>query len=139
MMQRMLAGLFIATFARGADVTLPPHSETVLMEAATTDIPLRDLKLREAGLHAAPLFPKADEIRVFKDKTAINASPAARIWINAAQTNRYWFHTGGEGSINHVACAQYVVRDGLGRVFLHERHMFVCRRMKNYRGLVLLE
>ena len=80
------------------EIKLPPKAFTVLTESAPRDIPLRDLKLREAGLKASPHFQTADEIRVFKDKTVMNESPLARIWINAAQTNTYWFYTGGKGT-----------------------------------------
>ena len=86
---------------------LPVRTHTVVVAEAPRDLPLRDLGLREAGLRGAPLFPQADEIRVLAGTNALNASPVARIWINAAQTNAYWFHTGGTGSAE-----QYVVEKG---------------------------
>lgn len=92
-----------STGASAGEIKLPPKTHTILTEATPRDIPLRELRLREAGLKAAVHFQEADEIRVFKDRTVMNESPLARIWINAAQSNEYWFHTGGRGSADDFA------------------------------------
>ena len=84
-----------------------PRTHTVVVAEATRAQPLRELGLREAGLRGATLFPQADEIRVLAGTNALNASPVARIWINTAQTNAYWFHTGGTGSAEN-----YVIEKG---------------------------
>lgn len=97
-LRALLALSALPLAATAAELAIPPRSHVVLIEAATTDIPLRDLKLREAGLAPGGYFQEADEIRVFRSKAVMNESPEARIWLNARQTNAYWFHTGGEGS-----------------------------------------
>lgn len=93
---RLLLGS--ASLALAADVVLPPGGARVVVSAAPREMALRDLRFREAGLAAAAYFAKADEIRIFTSVEKTNESPAARIWINSAQTNRYWYHTGGTGS-----------------------------------------
>lgn len=90
--------LAAAAAAETARITLDPGHAQVVVQATDRALRVADLGLREAGLTAAPLFQHADEIRIFDAAALTNTSPRARIWINAAQTNRYWFHTGGAGS-----------------------------------------
>ena len=98
---KLLTFLMLAAAAATAEtvrITVPPGRAQVVVPATDRDVRVADLGLREAGLAAAPLFQQADEIRIFASEALTNASPRARIWINAAQTNHYWFHTGGTGS-----------------------------------------
>lgn len=92
---------------------LAPRAENLVTRAAPRAVPLADLKIREAGLAASPYFSKADEIRVFASEARMNASPAARIWVHAGQTNLYWFQTGGSGSAE-----TYVIPQGAAVVVL---------------------
>jgi len=94
----LVAAGLVSLFASAGELVVPPHSYGVITESATNDIPLRALKLREAGLKAAATFSAADEIRVFRSKDEMNEAPLARIWINSKQTNAYWFYRGGKGS-----------------------------------------
>ena len=97
--------------ATSEEIKIAPHSYTVLTESAPRDMTLGELKLREAGLRAGKIFPEADEIRVFKNRDATNAAPLARFWINAAQTNSFWFYRGGSGSAE-----KFVVKKGVAVV-----------------------
>ena len=98
-MRIQLALLAAATAtAWAAPVTIEPGRAQVVVRATDRAVRVADLGLREAGLAAAARFQQADEIRVFDSAALTNQSPRARLWINAAQTNRYWFHTGGAGS-----------------------------------------
>ncbi len=85
-------------FALAGEITIAPHSYGIVTESAPKDIPLRDLKLREAGMKSGKVFALSDEIRVFKNKGVMEEAPAARIWLNETQTNAYWFYNGGKGS-----------------------------------------
>lgn len=98
-----LAILPVAAALAAGVVRIPPGSHTLLTRFAPRDITVAELGLREAGLQAAAHFPEADEIRIFADAAATNAAPLARIWINAAQSNAYWFHTGGRGNAERFA------------------------------------
>ena len=99
-MKRFTCMLLLAATAAAetARITLDPGHSQVVVQATDRALRVADLGLREAGLAAAPLFQHADEIRIFEAAALTNTRPRARIWINAAQTNRYWFHTGGTGS-----------------------------------------
>ena len=97
----------IATTAEPVRVTLSPDRAQVVVPATDRALRVGELGLREAGLAAAARFQQADEIRIFDSAALTNQSPHARIWINAAQTNRYWFHTGGAGSAD-----QFVIPAG---------------------------
>jgi hypothetical protein len=93
--------------AGAEEIKIAPKSYAVVVASAPREIPLRDLKLREAGMTGGGIFLESDEIRVFKNKDVMNESPLARIWINAARTNSYWFNTGGKGSAEN-----FVVQPG---------------------------
>lgn len=101
-----IALALIGATVLAGELRITPGSHAVLTECAPRDIALRDLKLREAGLKAAPLFPLADEIRVFENKAAMNEATLARIWINSSQTNAYWFYRGGSGSAENFIIRQ---------------------------------
>lgn len=94
-------------FALAGEITVAPHSYGIVTESAPKDIPLRDLKLREAGLKPGKVFALSDEIRIFKNKGVMQEAPAARIWLNETQTNAYWYFTGGKGSAE-----EFVLRKG---------------------------
>lgn len=87
---------------------LPNGAYNVVTYAAPRAVPLAELGLKEAGLAAAVVFQKADEIRIFTSRASLDAneSPKARIWVNAAE-GKLWFHTGGEGSAEG-----YVIQPG---------------------------
>lgn len=76
---------------------LAPGLFHVVTYAAPAAMAVKDTGLREAGLAAGPVVPKADEIRIFANRDAMNAAPLARIWMNSREGGAYWFITGGEG------------------------------------------
>src|SRR5215213_6401954 len=45
----------------------------------------------------------------------------------------------GERGLHHIACAQHVVRDSFDDIHLHERNVFMRRRMEDHLGLMLLK
>ena len=101
-MKPLLMGTALLVLAAAAEpaapLLLPPGQARVVVRSAARPLPVRELGLREAGLAAGPVFPRADEIRIFDSAAKTNESPRARLWLNSTQTNRYWFHTGGRGS-----------------------------------------
>lgn len=70
----------------------------VLTYNLLADTPLKNTGLKEAGLAAGPVILKSDEIRIFRDRSSMDAAPLARLWLNSAEGGSYWFHTGGDGS-----------------------------------------
>jgi len=79
----------------------------VLTYAAPRAITVSQTGLKEAGLTAGPIIPKSDEIRIFANRDAMNASPLARIWLNQREDGAYWFITGGEG-----AAGEFTIPEG---------------------------
>lgn len=113
-----IAGILFSTYSVLAeDVRIQPKTFTTLVEATAKDIPLRDLKLREAGLTPVVHFKDADEIRILNPADTTRKAPEARIWINTSQTNAYWFHTGGEGSAEN-----YIIKPGR-MIVIHARSL----------------
>ena len=96
-------GTFVASASQTnviCEVTnqLLPDMFNVITYAAPRTHKISELGLKEAGLHGDGVFLHADEIRIFADKSKMNESPKARIWINTNEGNRYWFRTDGVGS-----------------------------------------
>lgn len=91
-----------AEFHQITDTILPGGAINVVTYAAPRTVKLADLGLREAGLKGGPVFRAGDEIRIFASRSAMNASPKARIWLNTRE-NAWWYHTGGQGSAEAFA------------------------------------
>lgn len=89
------------------DHLAPSNTLNVLTFSAPRATTVRELGLEDIGLTAGPLLVKADEIRIFANRDAINASPKARLWLNSLKGNRWWYQTGGEG-----AADEHVIQPG---------------------------
>ena len=79
------------------DTLLPSGVYNVVTYAAPRDIALAELGLKEAGVKGGAAFRVADEIRIFADRSRMQESPQARLWLNTRE-NAWWYHTGGAGS-----------------------------------------
>ena len=85
------------------DRLLPSNALNVVTYEAPRAIALRALNLDGVGLTPGPAIMKADEIRIFTNRSVMGASPKARIWLNAREGGRWWYQTGGVGSAeDHV-------------------------------------
>lgn len=92
------------------DTLLPSGVYNVVTYASPRAVNVAELGLREAGVAAGPVFQKADEIRIFSSRTAMEASPRARLWFNTREGGQLWYHTGGAGSAaGHVLQAGEVL------------------------------
>lgn len=80
------------------DSLLPSGVYNVVTYEAPRAVRMADLGLKEAGLAAGPVFRLADEARIFESRSVMEQSPKARLWLNAREGGRWWYHTGGEGS-----------------------------------------
>lgn len=80
------------------DSLLPSGVYNVVTYEAPRAVRVADLGLREAGLAAGPVFRLADEVRIFTSRSVMEESPKARLWLNAREGGRWWYHTGGENS-----------------------------------------
>lgn len=85
------------------ETLLPSGIYNVVTFDAPRAMPVGALGLRNAGVTAGPIFLLSDEIRIFADKNHMDRSPKARLWLNAREGGKLWYHTGGQGSAeSHV-------------------------------------
>jgi hypothetical protein len=92
------AGVADVLIREVTDTLMPSGVYNVVTYAAPRAVKVADLGLREAGVAAGPMFQKADELRIFASRAALDASPQARLWFNAREGGQLWYHTGGAGS-----------------------------------------
>lgn len=85
------------------DHLVPSNANNLVTYAAPRAISVVDLGLKEAGMQAGPTLLQADELRIFENRSAMNASPKARLFLNSREGGGWWYHTGGKGAADrHV-------------------------------------
>ena len=90
-------GCAMAAPCADAMIALPTNA-TVVAAVTPRAMTLAELGVDKATLRGGAVFPESDEIRVFASTEKMSERPLARIWLNAKEGNRFWFHTGGSGS-----------------------------------------
>ena len=79
------------------DRLLPSNAVNVVTYAAPRAVSIEGLGLTKAGLTAAPVIMRADEVRIFANREAMGARPKVRLWRNSREGGAWWYQTGGEG------------------------------------------